>query len=88
MKRLTQIVMIGVFLLAVVSIAAAQQALQPVVRLGNFTEVANDVFMHIIATIDTRYITVQNRDFEQNVRDRTVAVIQATPPRNARMLTP
>jgi hypothetical protein len=70
MKRLIQIAMVGVFLLAVVSIAGAQQALQPVVRLGNFMEVSNDVFMHLIATVDARYITVQNRDFEQNVRDR------------------
>ena len=31
MKRLTQIAMVGIFLLAVVSIAGAQQALQPVV---------------------------------------------------------
>src|SRR5262245_25098621 len=72
MKRLTQIAMMGIFLLAVVSIAGAQQELQPVVRLGNFMEVGNDVFMHIIATIDTRYTTVQNRDFEQNVRDRVL----------------
>ena len=71
MKRLTQIAMVGIFLLAVVSIAGAQQALQPVYRLGNFLEVGNDVFMHIIATVDARYVTVQNRDFEQNVRDRT-----------------
>ena len=46
MKRLTQIALVGVFLLAVVSIAVAQQALQPVLRLGNFIEVGNDVFMH------------------------------------------
>jgi hypothetical protein len=70
MKRLTQIAMVGIFLLAVVSIAGAQQTLQPVLRLGNFTEVANDLFMHVIGTVDARYITVQNRDFEQNVRDR------------------
>jgi hypothetical protein len=54
----------------VASIAAAQQELQPVVRLGNFIEVGNDVFMHLIATTDIRYQTVENRDFEQNVRDR------------------
>jgi hypothetical protein len=70
MKRLTQIAMVGIFLLAVVSIAGAQQELQPVVRLGNFMEVGNDLFMHLIATTDIRYITVENRDFEQNVRDR------------------
>src|SRR5215475_8954778 len=71
MKRLTQIALVGIFLLAVVSIAGAQEALQPVYRLGNFLEVGNDVFMHFIATVDARYVTVQNRDFEQNVRDRT-----------------
>jgi hypothetical protein len=71
MKRLTQVALVGVVILAVASIAAAQQALQPVVRLGNFLEVGNDVFMHIIATSDIRYQTVENRDFEQNVRDRT-----------------
>src|SRR5215510_16519418 len=71
MKRLTQIALVGIFLLAVVSIAGAQQTLQPVYRLGNFLEVGNDVFMHFIATVDARYVTVQNRDFEQNVRDRT-----------------
>jgi hypothetical protein len=66
MKRLTQIALVGVFLLAVVSTAVGQpaappvgqQALEPVVRLGNFIEVANDVFMHIIATADMRYNTV------------------------------
>src|SRR5262245_19754776 len=71
MKRLTQIAMVGIFLLAVVSIAGAQQTLQPVYRLGNFLEVGNDVFMHIIAASESRYVTTQNRDFEQNVRDRT-----------------
>jgi hypothetical protein len=70
MRRLTQVALVGVVILAVTSIATAQQALQPVSRLGNFIEVGNDVFMHLIATIDARYITVQNRDFEQNVRDR------------------
>ena len=60
MKRLTQIALVGVFLLAVVSTAVAQQALQPVVRLGNFIEVANDLFMHIIATSDIRYKTAEN----------------------------
>src|SRR5215475_13159706 len=73
MKRLTQVVLVGVVILAVVSIAAAQQALQPVYRLGNFIEVGNDVFMHIIATTESRYNTVQNRDFEKLVRDRVNA---------------
>src|SRR5262245_49275669 len=50
MKRLAAMAIVGVFLLAVVSTAVAQpaaqretqQSLQPVYRLGNFLEVAND----------------------------------------------
>jgi hypothetical protein len=70
MKRLTQIGLVGVLLLAMMSIATAQQAPQPVVRLGNFIEVGNDVFMHIIAATESRYLTMENRDFEAHVRDR------------------
>src|SRR5262245_38184694 len=73
MRRLTQVTLVGVVILAVASIATAQQALQPVLRLGNFLEVGNDVFMHIIATTESRFLTMQNRDFEQNVRDRTLS---------------
>src|SRR5262245_32121786 len=78
MKRLIQIVMVGVLLLAIASLAAAQARPpaapagepQPAVRLGNFIEVGNDVWMHILATADIRYSTVENRDFERRVRDR------------------
>ena len=45
-------------------------SLQPVVRLGNFTEVANDLFMHIIATSDIRYGTNENMDFDKRIRDQ------------------
>src|SRR5437870_3980095 len=78
MKCLIQIVMVCVLLLAVASMAAAQARPpapavaepQPVVRLGNFIEVANDLWMHILATTDIRYSTVENNDFERRVRDR------------------
>src|SRR5262249_26975889 len=78
MKRLIPIVIMGVLLLAGASRAAAQARPpapaapepQPVVRLGNFIEVGNDVWMHILATADVRYSTVENRDFERRVRDR------------------
>jgi hypothetical protein len=63
--------------LAVASLAAAQGTSitpsgtpQPAVRLGNFIEVGNDVFMHIIATNDFRFQTTTNWDFESKVRDR------------------
>ncbi len=70
MKRLTQIVLVAVLLLAMMSIATAQRAPEPVVRIGNFFEVGNDVFMHLIAASEMHYNTVQNRDFEKHVRDR------------------
>ena len=73
MKRLTQLVVVGALLLAMVSLAAAQQTLQPVVRLGNYIEVGNDLFMHIIATTDIRYMTVENLDFDKRIRDQTLS---------------
>src|SRR5512145_141415 len=75
MKRLTQLTLVGALLLVMVSLAAAQQqqTLQPVVRLGNFIEVGNDVFMHIIATMDARYKTNENEDFESRVRAQTLS---------------
>jgi hypothetical protein len=71
MKRLVQVAVMGVLVLAVVAVVTAQQVPQPVVRLGEFFEVGNDVFMHIIASADIRYKTVENYDFDNNVRDRT-----------------
>jgi hypothetical protein len=73
MKRLTQLLLVGTLLLVVVSLASAQQTLQPVVRLGNFIEVGNDVWMHIIATADTRYVTGENVDFEKRIREQTTS---------------
>jgi hypothetical protein len=73
LKRLTQVVLMSVIVLAVAALAAAQQTTQPVVRLGNFIEVGNDLFMHIIATADMRYNTVQNLDFDERIRDMTLS---------------
>src|SRR5499427_7302773 len=80
MRRLTQVALVSVlFLLVGVSMAAAQARPpappapepQPVMRLGGgFIEVANDVWMHILATADIRYSTTENQDFEHRVRDR------------------
>jgi hypothetical protein len=43
------------------------------VRLGNFIEVSNDLFMHIIATADIRYKTTHNADFENRNRDQSLS---------------
>ena len=71
MKRVVQAFLVSMFLCTTVLPAPAQQALQPVVRLNNFFEVSNDVFMHIMASSDIRYKTTQNYDFDSQTRDRT-----------------
>ena len=73
MRRLTQLVLMGARLLMSASLAVAQPALQPVMRLGNFIEVGNDVWMHVMATMDARYKTIENADFENQVRDQTLS---------------
>jgi len=73
MRRLTQGALVVVLLLAIVSLVAAQQTPQSVVRLGNFIEVGNDLFMHIIATTDARYKTVENLDFESSIREQATS---------------
>jgi len=72
-RHVAQVTVLGVLWLALTSVASAQQTSQPVVRLGNWIEVGNDVFMHIIGAADIRYKTVHNFDFEDGVRDRTAS---------------
>ncbi len=74
MKRCAVLVaLVGVLILVVVSVVAAQSTPQPVVRLGHWLEVGNEVFMHILGAADVRYRTVHNNDFAGKVRDRTSA---------------
>jgi hypothetical protein len=49
---------------------AAQQVPTPVIRLGDWVEVGNEVFMNIIASSDIRYQTTMNYDFEDRIQDR------------------
>src|SRR5438552_18585217 len=77
MKRQIQIALIGIVVLAIASLAAAQGTLQvptgtpqPAMRFGNFIEVGNDVLMHIIASSEFVYNTTTNFDFERKVRER------------------
>jgi hypothetical protein len=73
MPRFLSAGLFGVLMFVVVSGVGAQQTPQPVIRTGNFFEVGNDLFMHIIATADIRYRTADNLDFESNVRDRATS---------------
>ena len=71
MKRVLQAFLTSLLLSTTLLPAIAQQGLQPVVRLNNFVEVSNDVFMHFMASSDIRYKTTQNYDFDSQTRDRT-----------------
>jgi hypothetical protein len=55
--------------LALVSVAAAQVP-TPVIRVGDWVEIGNEVFMNFIAQADIRYRTSHNWDFEEDIRDR------------------
>src|SRR5262249_1218361 len=77
MKRRAQLALLGVVVLAVTSLAAAQGTFQvpsgtptPSMRFGNFIEIGNDVLMHIIAQNDLRFQTTNNFDCDGRVRDR------------------
>ena len=78
-KHLAQLTLIGVLLLVGYHWHRTTGVLQPVVRLGNFIEVGNDVFMHIIATMDARYKTDENSDL-RGVRDQTISRSPRTRP--------
>jgi hypothetical protein len=52
------------------SFAAAQGTPAQVIRLGDWVEIGNEVFMNIIATTDIRYQTTHNYDYEDKIQDR------------------
>src|SRR5262245_49581040 len=71
MKRITQLALGSFAVLMMTSLAAAQgQVPSQVIRLGDWVEVGNEVFMNIIATSDIRYQTTHNYDFEDKIQDR------------------
>ena len=70
MKQMIRWISVCTLVLATVSMATAQSVPTPVVRMGDWVEVGNEVFMNIIAAADIRYVTTQNYDFESGIRDR------------------
>jgi hypothetical protein len=69
MKRFTQLALACAMVLAMVAIATAQTP-QPVVRMGDWVEVGNEVWMNIIASTDIRYTITHNTEFDNRVEDR------------------
>jgi len=70
MKRAVQATLICTIVLSIMSIAAAQQEPVPVVRMGDWIEIGDDVFMNFIAQTRIHYQWTHNYDFEDDIRDR------------------
>jgi len=56
--------------LSIAAVAGAQQVPQPVVRMGNAIELADDLWVDFIGTADIRFQFNDNTDFEGDIRDR------------------
>ena len=69
MKRFTRFALACSIVVAMVSIAAAQTP-QPVVRMGDWVEIGNEVFMNFIASTGITYRATHNFEFEDEVQDR------------------
>ena len=69
MKRVTQLAGVGVLVLSLVAVATAQVP-TPVIRMGDWVEIGNEVFMNFIAQADIRFRATHNWDWEDDVRDR------------------
>ena len=70
LKRHVCMGLIYALALSIAAIAGAQQVPQPVVRLGNSIELADDVWVDFIGQGDIRFQTSHNTDFESDIRDR------------------
>ena len=70
LKRYVSVGLACVLALSIAVVAGAQKVPQPVVRLGDAIELADDVWVDFIGTADIRFQTTENTDFESDIRDR------------------
>src|SRR5688572_14073043 len=71
MKRYITLVLACALVLAVGSTAVAQQVPAPVVRMGDWIELSDEVWMNLIFSTEWIYQTSHNNDFENDIQDRT-----------------
>ena len=69
MKRLRLWVFVGILALTTAGLAAAQSTPEPVVRMGNWVEIGDDVWFNIIGTNTFYYRWTDNVDFDDDVQD-------------------
>jgi hypothetical protein len=70
MKRRVCIGLLCALVLSIAAVAGAQQVPQPVLRLGNAIELADDLWVDFIGTGDMRFQFIHNADFEGDIQDR------------------
>ena len=70
MKRYVTLVLACALVLAVGSTAVAQSVPAPVVRMGDWIEISDEVWMNLIFTTAWTYVTNTNNDFEGDIQDR------------------
>jgi hypothetical protein len=74
MKRAVVVALVCVWALSFQSAALAQEedsAPQPVVRMGDWVEIGDDLFVNFIITLTMQYQTTTNLDFEGDIQDGT-----------------
>jgi hypothetical protein len=71
MKRVVHVVLACAVVLAIGAIAVAQEPLVPVVRMGDWVEIGDEVFMNLVFSNTIYYRTTTNLDFEDRIQDRT-----------------
>lgn len=69
MKRYVTLVLACALVLAVGSTAVAQTVPAPVVRMGDWIEISDEVWMNLIFSTEWIYQTNHNNDFEDDIRD-------------------
>jgi hypothetical protein len=69
MKRYVTLVLTCALVFAVGSTAVAQSVPTPVVRMGDWIELSDEVWMNLIFTTAWTYVTNTNNDFEGDIRD-------------------
>jgi len=69
MKRYVTLVLACVLVFAVGSTAVAQQVPAPVVRMGDWIELSDEVWMNLIFSTEWIYQTTHNNDFEDDIQD-------------------
>jgi len=69
MKRYVTLILACALVLAVGSTAVAQSVPAPVVRMGDWIEISDEVWMNLIFTTGWTYVTNTNNDFEGDIRD-------------------